>query len=770
MRVLWAVVLVVATGAFAAAPDAGEAPARSGECLAVPSPLGTVWWAPSSAAKVRPDALPPEARGEAVRVRLARRETEAAPLVLRPEAPVHGLRITAPALAGPGGARLGDDHVEVLRVGTVLIEHPTDAAGAPGPWPDPLLPLTEPVDLPADRAQAFWIRVTAPAGQPAGTYRGAIRLAAVGATATVPLEVTVWDFDLPAETTLTTAFGFSAAEVFRYQRLATEADRRKVLDLYLEDFAKHRVSPYDPAPLDPFRVTWPKVRPPHAPADDWENLRIVGNEVHAGEGACVLFDDRPDENVTLGYGPFVAIPPRGFVVRLWFRTALPHQTIQFSCNHYDADHHWLSGKNLDLKLAGTGRWQSWEGRIDAFPPAARFVRFFARPTPWTEHGEGIGLAWLDDVSVEDAATGEELVAGGDFEPVRRTEPVASPDALRVVFDFDAWDRAMAKAIDQDHFNSFRVPVPGLGGGSFFDAVEPNLLGFGPDTPEYPLLLGSYAKGLQDHLAQRGWLDRAYVYFFDEPGPEQYDVVRERFGRLQAAAPGLARMLTEQVEPGLVGAPDIWCCLTPEYDADRIEARRATGERFWWYVCTAPKAPYAGLFIDHAAPEMRLWAWQTWQRRLDGLLVWQTNYWNSTAAYPDPRHPQDPYEDPMSWTSGYGAAPGEHHPWGNGDGRFLYPPPACFDPAHEGPVLEGPVDSIRWEHLRDGIEDHEYLAMLRRRLDAARARGDTAAAERYAPLLSVPAAISESLTAFAPDGRAIEHRREQVAQAILALGR
>ena len=41
----------------------------------------------------------------------------------------------------------------------------------------------------------------------------------------------------------------------------------------------------------------------------------------------------------------------------------------------------------------------------------------ARATTWTDAGEGVGLVWLDDVSVRDPDSGEEMVEGGDFEPV-----------------------------------------------------------------------------------------------------------------------------------------------------------------------------------------------------------------------------------------------------------------------------------------------------------------------------------------------------------------
>ena len=54
---------------------------------------------------------------------------------------------------------------------------------------------------------------------------------------------------------------------------------------------------------------------------------------------------------------------------------------------------------------------------------------------------------------------------------------------------------------------------------------------------------------------------------------------------------------------------------------------------------------------------------------------------------------------------------ENSIWGNGDGRFIYPPEAAADANPANPVLDGPVDSIRWEMLRDGIEDYEYFVIL-----------------------------------------------------------
>ena len=137
------------------------------------------------------------------------------------------------------------------------------------------------------------------------------------------------------------------------------------------------------------------------------------------------------------------------------------------------------------------------------------------------------------------------------------------------------------------------------------------------------------------------------------------------------------MLTEQVEPALVGGPNIWCAISDQYRPEPAQQRRAAGEKFWWYVCTGPKAPYCTLFIDHPATELRVWLWQTWQRKIAGILVWETNYWTRSAAYPEADRPQNPYEDPMGWTSGYSTPAGEKHPWvtatGDSSIRPLRPP-------------------------------------------------------------------------------------------------
>ena len=331
------------------------------------------------------------------------------------------------------------------------------------------------------------------------------------------------------------------------------------------------------------------------------------------------------------------------------------------------------------------------------------------------------------------------------------------------FDWSAWDAEVDRVMSKYHFNSFRLGMPGLGGGTFYGHSAQALHGFAGDTRGFELAFTAYAQALEAHLRDKGWLDEAFVYWFDEPAPRDYPHVLDGFLKLKEAAPGLRRMITDRAVDGLIGGPQIWCPVTWKYFHEETLERRKVGEVFWWYVCTGPKAPFPGLFIDHAATDLRAWLWQTWMYDIRGILVWTSNLWTTGTAYPD--RPQNPYEDPMAWMSGYGTKKGEKKPWGNGDGRFLYPPEAAADANPPEPILEGPVDSIRWEMLRDGLEDYEYMVILKRLLADKTDRLSERKLRRCERLLEVPKQITSDRRIYTKDPAPIEKHRHRVAKAI-----
>lgn len=581
-----------------------------GALLAATTPEVAVWTASSGWKVSRTRALP-RARVQAAAIALAANETEALQIVVQPARALSGFIAAAGALTGPDGAQIAAKNVEVLRVRYVNIERISDASSMKGPWPDPLPPFKAPIAIAANENQPLWVRVHAPKGTPAGVYKGDVLLTADGYRAEVPIQVEVFDFELPDKKTCVSAFGFSPGTVYQYQKLTAPEDQRAVLAKYWESLSAHHISPYNPT-----SDVGPKV--------EWVRLG-------------------PDE-------------------------------------------------------------------------------------------------------------------GAELSPADRA--LAQEHPLTPVIDWTDWDAEIKRMFDSYHFQTFRLGMPGIGGGDF--------QGFQDGTRERDLAFARYAHAVQEHLRETGLLDAAYVYWIDEPTTKDYPYVMAGFQRLKEAAPDIRRMLTEQPEPELRGGPTLWCPLTLFYKHENSISFRAAGDRFWWYVCTIPKRPYCGLFTDHPATDLRVWLWQTWQYDFEGILIWQSNLWTTECAYPDSL--QNPYEDPMSWMSGYGTKPGEKKPWGNGDGRFMYPPEAAADGNPPGPVLDGPVDSIRWEMLRDGIEDYEYLAILKRTIAAKRGTAPKRMLRRAEKLLEVPPEITSDLRTYTKDPAPVEARRKEIAQTIERLSR
>ena len=205
----------------------------------------------------------------------------------------------------------------------------------------------------------------------------------------------------------------------------------------------------------------------------------------------------------------------------------------------------------------------------------------------------------------------------------------------------------------------------------------------------------------------------YKYVFDEPSTNQYPEVRTLCEKSKRERPDLKRMVTEPPCRELEGYVDIWCPRTDAYSREAAVAARARGEDYWWYICCRPKAPYAGLFIDRPGTELRTWLWQTWAEEVTGVLIWHTHWWSKSR------------DD-------------------NGDGTFFYK-----DDAGQ------PVESIRAEAFRDGVEDYEYMAIFSRR-----------SGRRY----QVPQQVSRSLVEFDRTGKALLEARIGLAHAIEQLAR
>lgn len=284
-------------------------------------------------------------------------------------------------------------------------------------------------------------------------------------------------------------------------------------------------------------------------------------------------------------------------------------------------------------------------------------------------------------------------------------PVASPEAARFLNDA--------------RVGSFRVPV----GWNRVNADE--------------------TRSVVARLRDQGWLRKGYVYCYDEPTPEQYARCRELADQVHSLGKDVPFLLTEQPEKELFGAVDIWCPILSEIRWDAVEARRAVGERLWWYTCCGPQAPYPTYLVDDIGLSHRVLSWLQALHRVEGVLYWCVNVW---APYREGR-----YLDHVGvWDEA------EMFPSANGDGFLVYP---------GKPVgVDGPVASVRLEAIRDGNEDVEYVALLRRLLAAK----GIAEVDVEARIREIITPVARSFSEWTRDPAVLQAQRRRLAAEIEAL--
>lgn len=746
---LLALILAAAAASAAPAPQAGAPPAPYGHLVAEDA-TAAVWWAEGAYKVFRGDPVPAGRESE-VGLRAARNEYEPFLLVVRPKVRLDDLRVETGPLVQASGASISSGGVSVRRVEYVTVARPTDEFGAPGDWPDPL-PLYEgPFAAPAGENAALWITVRVPEEAAAGSYRGEIVLSAGAWRRSVPVVLDVWDFALPSTPSVRSAFGLSAGLIKLYHHLDTREELEKVHDLYMRDFRDHRVAPISLFELYPPRITFSGI--------PWLGGEFVAEPGAGGSRALLVADTDPAALVEAVSAADLAVRP-GVEYRLAFRakTGAEGQDYTVYLSGANAEGETLPAENRLQVFKGSREWKAETFDVRAFPPEVRTVKVHALPVFRDFSGSRTGSAWFDDFVLAPKDGGPNVFPGGDCE--------MDAAAISVRTDFEAFDGAAKWFLDGYGFNAFNLPVQGLGSGSFFSQTKGLFGGFRQGTPEYDRLLSRYLDQIERHLAENRWLGKEYIYWFDEPDPKDYPFVREGMTNIRRNAPRLTRFITEHMPgPDIMDVSEIGCTIFHKVNPDVVRALKPKGREFWSYLCTGPKGPWVTLFIDHPAVNMRLWLWMSYAFGLDGILVWQSNHWTSGTVFP-PDTFQNPWRDPMSYTTGYGVPYGEVREWGNGDGRFLYPP--SRDPGNDRTKrLTGPVDSVRWEILREGIEDFEYFKLLEKAVAGAgkKLRGRAAEAKK---LLAVPESVFKSAREYTRDPLVLLDYRRQVGEAIQAL--
>ena len=339
----------------------------------------------------------------------------------------------------------------------------------------------------------------------------------------------------------------------------------------------------------------------------------------------------------------------------------------------------------------------------------------------------------------------------DAKPILKWKDNKNIEKASLEIDWTQFDREMDQAIAKYHFNAIKVPLQGLGGGNQNIRHKAQIAGVERGVPLYEKLMEIYLGQVERHFEEKGWIDKAFVYWFDEPLGQDYAYVNAGMDLLKKYAPKLRRMITNRCTIDLMDTVNTWCPVPHHFHVPELAECRARGDEMWWYICSSPPATLPGCQIDHPGTDLRAWLWQTWGEDVSGILMWTVVWWSGRAGYPDRDNPQDPYLDPVGWGKKFN--PGvKVSIWGNGDGRFCYPPLAARNGRQKDTVIDDPVSCIRMEMLRDGIEDYEYFAMLKK-LDAKN------------PLLVVPKNVYRGLDDYSANPIHMEGHREKLAREI-----
>jgi len=181
-------------------------------------------WVSSSLVRVGQSDAPGSA--SLISLSSARGETVDTQVIV--QAPVGGLtnvNLSASALTGPGGATIPASSVTLYREYYVTVTGTANYGGGSNPplgsgtYAEPLIPFNDPetrsplcgtsaalqacnATISAGQNQPYWIDISVPRGatnSPTGTYTGTISITADQGNVTVPITLTVWNFELPVQ-------------------------------------------------------------------------------------------------------------------------------------------------------------------------------------------------------------------------------------------------------------------------------------------------------------------------------------------------------------------------------------------------------------------------------------------------------------------------------------------------------------------------------------------------------------------------------------------
>ena len=256
------------------------------------------------------------------------------------------------------------------------------------------------------------------------------------------------------------------------------------------------------------------------------------------------------------------------------------------------------------------------------------------------------------------------------------------------------------------------------------------------------------------------IDMSLVYIGDETS--DWELMRRKSNAIRLACPELMIMIggsfprkeldgiIDIYDPQIGGGSATYS-LTEEMTG-LIAQSQARGERLFWYDAAGPMLPYPNVQCEEPLIASRAVFWMTWKYGVTGFEYYCYNIWSHNLPDKDgKRWPEKPFT-PWGWGST------------NGDGMLFYPGP------------DGPFSSVRFENIRDGIEDWESHHVLRDYVDALKSKAAGQPAEagellaRAEALLKVPDEIVKDLRTWTWQPQVLLAARRNLGETIEALAK
>ena len=213
-------------------------------------------------------------------------------------------------------------------------------------------------------------------------------------------------------------------------------------------------------------------------------------------------------------------------------------------------------------------------------------------------------------------------------------------------------------------------------GATGDRVAEKLI---PGTPEHEAFWGPFLADFERHVSAKGWLGRVHIAI-DERSREE---LMASAAVLKKFAPGLKIQMAGNKPPSTFEGIEIHnysqgmrANYVTQAFKDEVKVRRAKGYVTTTYICCGPPRPNTFTFSPYS--EQQWLGLYAAAQGFDGMLRWAAFNW-----------PRDPLFD-TSFNPHHGS-------WAPGDTFLIYP---------------GPRLSVRFENLRDSIENFEKIRILR----------------------------------------------------------